>query len=196
MLLLRRLVHDSYKKNGTDQCVVERYGLHSRWTTKAVAFFSFRSMPSIFSKFEMTTFECMICAETKEIINLVPQSTLGCKCDGLISNPCWFTDFQTRQKTYYVTKKDGVTSVSCWFGKEQELYDHLASLFFDTPLESLACLAVDEINEQTREEYKEYLMHHMYFGRSCPSGEFILFTPLPEPTIYPPLFQNLAGKGG
>ena len=75
-------------------------------------------MPCVWSKpVALDVFKCDVCWDVQAVKNLVPQSTMGCNCGGLMCNACWLRDFDSRAKLYMV----GDGGMSCWGQEEDEL---------------------------------------------------------------------------
>ena len=75
-------------------------------------------MPCVWSKpVSLDVFKCDVCWDAQAVKNLVPQSTMGCNCGGLMCNACWLRDFDSRAKLYML----GDGGISCWGQEEDEL---------------------------------------------------------------------------
>ena len=127
----------------------------------------------------MTTFECMICWETRPINTMMAASSLGCSpCGGIVCARCFCRDLSERQQLFYVTlnpdSEDGQRFISKWSGDQESL---LKMLCTEKDL-------TDEENDQLREAiegiqqrgdprlYTEFqtMMRERYvqIGRTCP----------------------------
>ena len=81
-------------------------------------------MPCVWSKpVALNVFKCGICWNVQDVQNMVPQSTMGCNCKGVMCNACWLQDFDSRANLYMV----GDGGISCWGQEEEELDNALTT---------------------------------------------------------------------
>ena len=106
---------------------------------------------------EITTFECQICFDNKELREKMPESSLECGCGNNICVPCFVTDFQARHTFLYI----GVGAISQWEDHTQ-LTRFLADVF------EKEHEGDEKTDEECKTSFETYLLDHMYIGKKCP----------------------------